>query len=60
MEARAQSLLWKIFAGALAIRWDNALAVFAAMGEPGLKGPDSYSQVTNAQAFATSIVGGTQ
>jgi len=48
-----------IFVGALALRWTYAIAVFAAMGEPGLKGPDSYSQLENARAFAAAITAGT-
>jgi 4-amino-4-deoxy-L-arabinose transferase-like glycosyltransferase len=58
MEDRSKPLLW-IFASALAIRWAYAFAVFAAMGKSGLMGPDSYSQIDNAHAFAASIVAGT-
>jgi 4-amino-4-deoxy-L-arabinose transferase-like glycosyltransferase len=59
METRLQSLLLQIFATALAIRWVYALVLFAAMGESGLKGPDSYSQVAYAKTFAASVVAGT-
>jgi 4-amino-4-deoxy-L-arabinose transferase-like glycosyltransferase len=59
METRSPSVIWKIFASALVIRWAYALIIFATMGEAGLKGPDSYSQIENGQIFASAIFGGT-
>lgn len=53
-----RSTLLKIFGAALAIRWTYALLLFAFMGEGGLKGVDSYSYVTWAQAFADAISNG--
>ena len=51
-------MIWKIFFSALAIRWVYALALFAAMGEPGLKGVDSVTYVEIAQQFAAAIAQG--
>lgn len=38
---KAQSILLKIFFAALIIRWAYALAMYALMGDDGLKGVDS-------------------
>jgi 4-amino-4-deoxy-L-arabinose transferase-like glycosyltransferase len=54
----AESIIWKIFFSALAIRWAYALALFATMGEPGLKGVDSYTYVEVAHQFAEALAAG--
>jgi 4-amino-4-deoxy-L-arabinose transferase-like glycosyltransferase len=51
-------MIWKIFFSALTIRWVYALALFATMGEPGLKGVDSYTYVGIAQQFSAEIAQG--
>src|SRR5664280_944188 len=59
VEARsAISTIWKIFFSALAIRWAYALVLFTAMGEPGLKGVDSYTYVEVAHQFAEAMAAG--
>src|SRR5664279_1127336 len=59
VEARsAISTIWKIFFSALAIRWAYALVLFTAMGEPGLKGVDSYTYVDVAHQFAEAVAAG--
>src|SRR5665811_2527938 len=59
VEARsAISTIWKIFFSALAIRWAYALVLFTAMGEPGLKGVDSYTYVEVAHQFAEAMATG--
>jgi len=54
----AISTIWKIFFSALAIRWIYTLVLFAAMGEAGLKGVDSYTYVEVAHQFAEAIAAG--
>ena len=51
-------MIRKIFFPALAIRWAYALVLFATMGEPGLKGVDSYTYVDVAREFAEAIAAG--
>jgi 4-amino-4-deoxy-L-arabinose transferase-like glycosyltransferase len=54
----AISTLWKIFFSALAIRWAYILVLYATMGEPGLKGVDSYTYVEVAHQFAEAMAEG--
>ena len=50
--------IWIIFFAALAIRWAYALVLFTAMGEPGLKGVDSYTYVAVAHQFSEALTAG--
>jgi len=59
MPPQASTLLWRIFLGALAIRWGYDAALFAAMGREGLMGADSYGYLANAQAMAVEALNGT-
>jgi 4-amino-4-deoxy-L-arabinose transferase-like glycosyltransferase len=52
-------LLLKIFFVALAVRWVYALAIYAFMGDTGLKGVDSYTFAQFATDFADALRGGT-
>lgn len=47
-----------IFAGALALRWANALILFAWMGEEGVKGPDSSPFLAVMRDFAAAVADG--
>ena len=51
-------MLWKIFIGALAIRWTYALSLFALHGATGLQGVDSIGYLSEAGAFAQAIAQG--
>ncbi len=51
-------MILKIFFSALAVRWSYAFALFATMGESGLKGVDSYSYVQVAHQFAEAMAAG--
>jgi len=48
----------RIFVAALALRWAYALAMYALLGDDGLKGGDSVSFAAQAQQFADAIRGG--
>lgn len=50
--------LLKVFAFALALRWAYALALFIAMGPPGLLGPDSIAYLANAESFSAKFAAG--
>ncbi|MBB5054237.1 4-amino-4-deoxy-L-arabinose transferase-like glycosyltransferase [Afipia massiliensis] len=52
------SILLKIFFAALAVRWIYALAMYALMGDDGLKGLDSTTYAANAETFARAIRAG--
>lgn len=54
-----QSILLKIFFAALIIRWAYALAMFALMGDDGLKGVDSLTYTSVASHFAEALKAGT-
>lgn len=54
-----QSLLLKIFFAALAVRWVYALAMYALMGDDGLKGVDSLTYTGVASDFANALRSGT-
>src|SRR2546426_556947 len=51
--------LWAVLLAALALRWAYAGILFAAMGEDGLKGPDSVGYLEQAHDFAAAITSGT-
>lgn len=53
------SILLKIFFAALAVRWAYALAMYALMGDDGLKGVDSVAYIANASDFAEAFRSGT-
>lgn len=53
------SILLKIFLAALTVRWIYALAMFALMGDDGLKGVDSFSYSSVASNFADALRSGT-
>ncbi|MGD9838238.1 MAG: ArnT family glycosyltransferase [Afipia sp.] len=50
-----RSLLLKIFVAALAVRWIYALAMYALMGDGGLKGVDSLTYTSVASDFANAL-----
>ena len=52
------SMNWKIFLSALAIRWIYALILFAAMGQIGLKGVDSFTYAEVARQFSEAVAAG--
>lgn len=49
------SILLKIFLAALAVRWVYALAMYALMGDDGLKGVDSLTYTSVASNFAEAL-----
>ncbi len=51
-------ILLKIFFAALIVRWIYALAMYALMGDDGLKGADSIGFVASASAFAEAVKAG--
>lgn len=53
-----QSLLLKIFLAALVVRWAYALAMYALMGDDGLKGIDSITYTSVAADFAEALKAG--
>jgi len=53
------SILLKIFFAALAVRWIYALAMYALMGDDGLKGVDSLTYTSVASSFAEALRAGT-
>lgn len=54
-----QSFLLKIFVAALIIRWAYAFAMYALMGDGGLKGVDSFTYTSVAGSFAEALKTGT-
>lgn len=50
-----RSILLKIFVAALVVRWAYALAMYALMGDDGLKGVDSFAYVDSASDLAKAI-----
>ncbi len=52
-------ILLKIFLAALVVRWIYALAMYALMGDDGLKGVDSFSYTSVASNFADALRSGT-
>jgi len=52
------ALSLKIFFAALIVRWIYALAVYAWMGDAGMKGVDSIEYARNAVAFAEALKSG--
>lgn len=54
-----KSILLKIFVAALAVRWAYALAMYALMGDGGLKGVDSLTYTSVASDFANALQAGT-
>jgi 4-amino-4-deoxy-L-arabinose transferase-like glycosyltransferase len=53
-----RSLLLKLFFAALAVRWIYALAIYALMGDDGLKGVDSFTYTGVASDFANALRAG--
>jgi len=53
------TILLKIFVAALAVRWAYALAMYALMGDDGLKGVDSLTYTSVAGDFANALRAGT-
>lgn len=53
-----RSILIQIFAFALVLRWVYAIAMFALMGDDGLKGVDSYTYAADASRFADALRAG--
>ncbi len=53
-----QSILLKIFTAALIVRWTYALAMYALMGDDGLKGVDSLTYTSVASNFAEALKAG--
>jgi 4-amino-4-deoxy-L-arabinose transferase-like glycosyltransferase len=51
--------LLKIFVAALIVRWAYALAMYALMGDGGLKGVDSFTYTSVASSFAEALRAGT-
>jgi 4-amino-4-deoxy-L-arabinose transferase-like glycosyltransferase len=51
-------MLWKIFVGALIIRWAYAFLIFALIGDTGLQSVDSETYLLYAHDFAAHIVAG--
>lgn len=54
-----QSIPLKIFFAALIVRWAYALAMYALMGDDGLKGVDSLTYASVASDFANALKSGT-
>lgn len=54
-----RSFLLKIFVAALIVRWAYALAMYALMGDGGLKGVDSFTYTSDAGSFAEALRAGT-
>lgn len=52
------SILLKIFFAALIVRWAYALAMYALMGDDGLKGVDSFTYTSVASNFAEALRSG--
>lgn len=53
-----QSTMLKIFVAALVIRWAYALAMYALMGDGGLKGVDSFTYAAGGSDFAEALKAG--
>lgn len=53
-----QSILLKIFVAALVVRWTYSLAMYALMGDDGLKGIDSLTYTSVASNFAEALKAG--
>jgi 4-amino-4-deoxy-L-arabinose transferase-like glycosyltransferase len=51
-------MLWKIFLGALAIRWIYAVLMFALMGDAGLQSVDSGTYLSYAHEYSAAIAAG--